>query len=84
MLKRLKNSKNILLGQITNVYTDHKNVTYKTHNSAKVMGWRLLIKEFGPDLHYLPGKKNVVADCLSILEYEKDDVTLDPVQSASA
>ena len=41
------------------------------------MRWRLLIEEFGPELHYLPGKKNVVADCLSRLEYDKDDVTAD-------
>ena len=31
------------------------------------MRWRLLIEEFGPVLHYLPGNKNVVADCLSRL-----------------
>ena len=41
------------------------------------MCWRLLIKEFGPELHYWPGKKNIVADCLSRLEYDKDDVTPD-------
>ena len=41
------------------------------------MHWRLLIEEFGPELHCLPGKKNIVADCLSRLEYDKDDVTPD-------
>ena len=41
------------------------------------MRWRFLIEEFGPELHYLPGKKNIVADCLSRLEYDKDDVTQD-------
>ena len=41
------------------------------------MRWRLLIEEFGPELHYLPGKKNVVADCLSRLEYDEDDVSQD-------
>ena len=39
------------------------------------MRWRLLIEEFGPTLHYFPGNKNVVADGLSRLEYDDDDVT---------
>ena len=55
------------------VYTDHKKVTYKTHNSACVMRWRLLTKEFGPELIYLPGVKNVVADYLSRLKYKNND-----------
>ena len=31
------------------------------------MRWRLLIKEFGPELKYIKGKNNVVADALSRL-----------------
>ena len=41
------------------------------------MRWRLLIEEFGHELHYLPGEKNVVADCLSRLEYDENDVSQD-------
>ena len=41
------------------------------------MCWRLLIEEFGPELHYFPGKKNIVANYLSKLKYDKDNVTLD-------
>ena len=36
--------KNIILGKKIKVYTDHKILTYETHNSARVMRWRLLIK----------------------------------------
>ena len=57
IIETLKEFKNILLGQKINIYTDHKKLMYKTHNSARVMRWRLLIKEFGPELHYWPGKK---------------------------
>ena len=32
------------------------------------MRWRLLIEEFGPELVYLQGKKNIVADALSRLD----------------
>ena len=66
-METLKEFKNILLGQDIKVYTDHKNLTYKTHNSARVMGWRLTIEDFGPKLIYIPGNKNIVAKAISCL-----------------
>ena len=41
------------------------------------MYWRLFIEEFGPERHNFPGEINIVADCLSRLEYDTDDVTSD-------
>ena len=32
------------------------------------MRWRLILKEFGPELKYIKGENNVVADALSRLE----------------
>ena len=32
------------------------------------MRWRLILEEYGPDLIYIPGNKNIVADALSRLE----------------
>ena len=32
------------------------------------MRWHLIIEEFGPELKYIKGEKNVVADALSHLE----------------
>ena len=76
IVETLKEFKNILLGQKNRVFTDHKNLTYKLHNSSRVMRWRLLIEEYGPELHYLPGKSNIVADWLSRLPYyEIDGIT---------
>ena len=37
------------------------------------MRWGLLMEEYGTELHYLPGKLNIVADCLSRLLYNKID-----------
>ena len=37
------------------------------------MRWRLLIEEYGPELHYLPGKINIISDCLYRLPYKKID-----------
>ena len=70
IVETLKEFKNILLGQDIKVFTDHKNLTYKTHNSTRVMRWRLTIEEFGPELIYIPGNKNIVADALSCLNMD--------------
>ena len=32
------------------------------------MRWRLITKEFGPELKYIKGEKNIVADALFRLE----------------
>ena len=37
IVETLKEFKNILLGQQIRVYTDHKNLTYKTFNTERVM-----------------------------------------------
>ena len=50
------------------VHTDHKNLTYKTFNSKRVMRWRLYIEEYSPDLQYIKGTHNIVADALSQLD----------------
>ena len=41
------------------------------------MRWRLLLEEFGPELIYIKGEKNIVADALSRLPIEADDETLE-------
>ena len=69
----LKEFKHILLGHKIRVFTDHKNLTYKLHNSSRVMCWRFLIEEYVPELHYLSGKYNIVADCLSRIPYYEID-----------
>jgi len=68
IVETLKEFRNILLGHVIRVYTDHKNLTYQTFNTERVMRWRLIIEEFGPELIYVPGNKNVVADALSRID----------------
>ena len=60
-----------MLGQRIKVHTDHENLTYKTFNSDRVMRWRLYIEEYSPDLQYIKGTHNVVADALSCLDKEE-------------
>ena len=64
----LKEFRNILLGQELIVHTDHENLTYKNLNSERVMRWRLYIEEYSPQLTYIKGANNIVADALSRLE----------------
>ena len=61
IVETLKEFRNILLGQKIKVYTDHKNLTYKTFNTERVMRWRLILEEYGPELIYIQGNKNIDA-----------------------
>ena len=67
-METLKKFRNILLGHQITVYTDHKNLTYKMFYTECVMRWRLILEEFGPELKYIKGQNNVVADDLFRLE----------------
>ena len=76
-METLKEFRNILLGQQIIVHTDHENLTYKKFNSDRVMRWRLFIEEYSPDLKYIKGTKNVVADALSRLAHTDADISDD-------
>ena len=67
IVETLKEFRNILLGQQITIHTDHKNLTYANFNTDRVIRWRLIIEEYGPNLKYIEGPKNVVADALSRL-----------------
>jgi cleavage and polyadenylation specificity factor subunit 1 len=73
IVETLKEFRNILLGQKITVYTDHENLTYKQFNTNRVMRWRLLLEEFGPELVHIKGSKNIVADALSRLPLKEFD-----------
>jgi len=69
----LKYYKHMLYGHAIVVKTDHKNLTHhvSTHASDRVLRQRLLLEEYGVDLQYIEGEKNVVADALSRLPTEE-------------
>jgi hypothetical protein len=50
------------------VHTDHSKITYAKSTSDRVMRWRLLIEEFGPEFKYIQVKHNLIDDALSRLE----------------
>jgi hypothetical protein len=68
----LKEFRNIPLGQQMTASADHKNLTHKNFNAERVMRWRLVLEEFGPDLQHIKGERNVVANALSRLEIDDE------------
>ena len=64
----LKEYEKILYGaKQIKVFTDHKNLTFNTLSVKRVLQWRTYIDQFGVDLCYIEGKRNVLADCFSRL-----------------
>jgi hypothetical protein len=57
----------ILLGHLITIYTDHKNLTFSNFTTDRVTHWQLIFEEYGPNIVYLRGKCNIIADALSHL-----------------
>ena len=76
IVANLKEFLNILLGHQITVCTDHKNLTYKFFNTERVMHWRLILKDFGPELKYIKGENNIESEAISRLEMSDNQETL--------
>jgi hypothetical protein len=64
----LKIWRHYLLGNTCHIYTDHKSLKYIFTQYELIMRqrrWLELIKDYDLEVHYHPGKANVVADALS-------------------
>ena len=81
IVETLKEFRNILLGQKIVVHTDHKNLTCKNFNTDRVMRWRLILEEYGPELRYIKGENNIVADALSRLNILNNDGTSEQMEA---
>jgi hypothetical protein len=68
----LKEFKGMLWGQRIKVYTDHKNLMQNAlgFTCDRVYRWRLLLEEYNPEIVYIKGIDNTVADAISRLEYD--------------
>jgi hypothetical protein len=73
IVKTLKEFKGMLWGQSIKVYTDHANLIRDALGMTldRVYQWSwLLLEEYGPDIVYIKGIHNTVADAISLLEYD--------------
>ena len=75
IVETLKEFRGILLGQKIVIYTDHANLekVNSTACSQRAMCWRILLEEFSPEIVYIKGNDNTVADALSRLPKKRDD-----------
>jgi hypothetical protein len=81
----LKIWRHYLLGNICHIYTYHKSLKYiftQSELNMRQRRWLELIKDYELEIHYHPGKVNVVADALSrkaschCLTVKTSDITL--------
>jgi hypothetical protein len=57
-----------LLGNVVHIYTDHKSLKYiftQPDRNMRQRMWLELIKDYELEVHYHPGKANIIADALS-------------------
>ena len=75
IVETLKEFKGMLWGQRIKVYTDHKNLTRDALGltSDRVYRWRLILEEYGPEIVYIKGVNNTIADDISRLHYVSTD-----------
>jgi hypothetical protein len=61
-----------LFGQRCDIYTDHKSLKYiftQSELNMRQRRWLQLVQDYHLEIHYHPGKANVVADALSRKSY---------------
>jgi hypothetical protein len=75
----LKIWRHYLLGNKVHIYTDHKSLKYiftQPELNMRQRRWLELIKYYNLEVHYHPGKVNVVADALSRKSHQDDEESL--------
>ena len=65
IFETLRTYRTMLLGAELHIHTDHRNLTFKSATSQRMLRWRVFIEEFGPILHFIPGEQNTCADYFS-------------------
>jgi hypothetical protein len=75
----LKIWRHYLIGNKCEIYTDHKSLKYiftQPDLNLRQRRWLELVKDYNVEIHYHPGKANVVADALSRKSYKPKNAHL--------
>jgi hypothetical protein len=75
----LKIWRHYLLGNMYNIFTDYKSLKYiftQSELTLRQRRWLELIKDYNLNVHYHPGKANIVADALS---RKSHSITMQPL-----
>jgi hypothetical protein len=67
VIATLRKFRSMLLGAELHVHTDHKNILSIGDSSQQRLCWIYYVDEYGPELHYVEGPRNVIADTFSRL-----------------
>ena len=79
----LRKFRDICFGYKVTVFTDHQPVTnlFRNRNlTGKLARWFLQVQEFEPEIKYIPGPRNTIADALSRVG---EDLDIDPSSLAT-
>ena len=75
----LKIWRHYLLGNKVHIFTDHKRLKYiftQSELNMRQRRWLELIKDYNLEVHYHPGKANVVADALSRKSHQVEETNV--------
>jgi hypothetical protein len=72
IVETLKEFEGMLWGQNINVFTDHANLMRDALGLTldRVYQWRVLLEEYRPNIVYIRGIRNTIADAVLRLEYD--------------
>lgn len=66
ILLSLRKFKYIILGNLTKVFTDNKNILYDTSiECSRVQRWKLMLSEFNIEMVHIKGSENFIPDLMS-------------------
>ena len=51
----------MLYSAVLNLYTDHKNLIFKTLSQQQVRRWRLWLEDYNITFQYIKGEKNILS-----------------------
>ena len=67
VIATLREFRSMLLGAELHIYTDHKNILNVGDSSERRLRWISYVDEYGPNIHYIEGPRNVIVDTFSSL-----------------